>query len=66
MRAEIVDGAVIRSYVGYMHNAGLRNAAAYHYVDDFTNRVEHFGTFNDNQTTASQTGGPGSGVRSEM
>lgn len=66
VRAEIVDGAVIRSYVGYMHDVGARNAAAYHYIDDFTTRVEHFGTFNDNQTTVTESGGPGAGTRTEM
>ncbi len=59
-RNEVAD-AVIKAYYVYAHAAGLRVASAYHYFDDFVQRIENFTTLNDNTTLAEELDGPGSG-----
>lgn len=63
-RADIAS-LLVRSYSQYTHNAAVRVAAADMYFDDFVNRVEYFGTVNDNQAVQTEGGGPGSGIVSE-
>ena len=64
-RAEIAS-ASIRAHFYYVHRAGMRNLLAYHYIDDYSTRVEDFNNLEDQQTTVTEAGGPGSGVHSEM
>ena len=57
-----VGAGMIRSYMGYVHAAGLRVMAATTLVDDYSNRTEQFGTCNDNTTGDKYLIAPGGGT----
>jgi hypothetical protein len=57
---------MVHSMWNYAHAAGVRSIAACTFFDDYTTRIENFGTLTDNQTTIVHAGMPGSGVASDL
>ena len=65
IRMEVGLG-MIRSYMGYVHAAGIRVMAAVTLVDDYSNRTENFGTCIDNTTGDDYLIAPGAGTSLEV
>lgn len=57
-----IAGVMIRSYMNYVHAAGVRVMAASRLVDDFLTRTENFGTLTESYGSRSHTGGPDGGT----
>ena len=64
VRAEL-SLLMIRSHVGYAHAAGVRATAASRLIDDFQNRTETFGIFNESGAIYTDAGAPGGGITNE-
>ena len=64
VRVELA-AVMIRSNMFYAHACGARVTRATVLVDDFQNRVESFGVFDDRKLTEISVGSPGSGVTME-
>ena len=64
IRAELA-GLMIRSHVAFAHAALVRLSVASRYIDDLTNRIEHFGLFSSNEQVYVSAGVPGGGMDNE-
>ena len=56
---------MIHSYVGYAHATVARMTLASRMVDDYVNKNEFFGVYDDSGITKLSIGGPGSGIENE-
>ena len=61
-----VGAGMIRSYMGYVHAAGVRVMAAATLVDDYSNRTELFAACTDNTTGDDYLIAPGGGTSLEV